>query len=130
MRIEELIDKLKKNPGKYESVVLKVYKELKSDLRQALIFIYGIPALICTIASVIKGTILIPILTLILLLYIALVYRFKVIEDLLEEVRRLLIGDNDVDENTRKFLKENWLLLLYGALGFIFAILIGFGIIP
>ena len=98
MRIEELIEKLKGKPKEYKSLIVEVYKELKSDLRQTLIFLYGI----------------------------ALFDRLRHLESLLEEVRELLIGGNNMDEETKKFLKEYWLLLLYAIVSFTIAIIFGF----
>ena len=123
MRIDELIEKLKEKERK--DAILTVYRELKSDLRQTLILMYGIPALVSTLAALLKGTLFLPLaLSIVLLLSLLLFLKHSKLERLLERVREILVESDPMDEETKRWLKENWLLILYTILGYVVAIII------
>ena len=123
MRIDELIEKLKEKERK--DAILTVYRELKSDLRQTLILMYGVPALVSTLAALLKGTLFLPLaLSIVLLLSLLLFMRHSKLERLLERVGEILTESDPMDEETKRWLKENWLLILYTILGYVVAIII------
>ena len=123
MRVDELIEELKEKERK--DAILTVYGELKSDLRQTLILMYGVPALVSTLAALLKGTLFLPLaLSIVLLLSLLLFMRHSKLERLLERVGEILTESDPMDEETKRWLKENWLLILYTILGYVVAIII------
>ena len=87
--------------------------------------IYGIPTLIATIVSLLRGSIILPyILGLVVILDFSLFAEYVRLRKLLERLRKILVGDDPVDKETKEILKDSWPLILYTVIAFIIIFLI------